>query len=155
MHQLGHRTGADGADIADLVAERVEHAAIGIEDLLVAADPDRQFAALRALGPAADRRVEHMDAALGQHAVQPANHRRRIGGQIEIHGARLQAGDQAVVRVEDDAFDLGRAGQAGEHHLGRLGDGARAIGPCRPGFDLRFRHPPVKVVHDDVEPRLA
>ena len=42
VHQLGDRAGADRADIAGLVADRVEHLLVPVEDLLVAADPQRQ-----------------------------------------------------------------------------------------------------------------
>ena len=47
VHQLRDRAGADRADIAGLVADRVEHLLVPVEDLLVAADPQRQLAATR------------------------------------------------------------------------------------------------------------
>src|SRR5438874_1810128 len=55
QRQIGDPAGADRADIARLVAHRVEHGLIAIEDLLVAADPKRQLPAPSAARPAADR----------------------------------------------------------------------------------------------------
>ena len=50
VHELGDRAGADRADIGRLVAHRVEHALVAVEDLLIAADPDRHPAAPRRRG---------------------------------------------------------------------------------------------------------
>ena len=48
VHQLGHRAGADRADVLHLVAHRVQHVLDVVEHVLVAADPDRQLAAVGA-----------------------------------------------------------------------------------------------------------
>jgi hypothetical protein len=47
--------------IGGLVAHRVEHRFVAVEDLLVAADPDRHLATGRTGGAPADRRIEHVE----------------------------------------------------------------------------------------------
>ena len=79
MHQLCHRAGADRPDIAGLVADRVEHFLVAVEDLLVTADPQCQPARRGTARPAADRRVEHIDMLFGEALVQLAHQGRRIG----------------------------------------------------------------------------
>src|SRR5208283_4541401 len=61
VHELGDGAGADRADIGRLVAHRVEHRLVAVEDLLVAAGPDRHLAAGSTPGAAADRRVENVE----------------------------------------------------------------------------------------------
>jgi hypothetical protein len=53
VHELGDGTRADRADIGSLVALRVEHRFVAVENLLVAAGPDRHLAAGRTRGAAA------------------------------------------------------------------------------------------------------
>jgi hypothetical protein len=67
VHELGDHAGADRADIGGLVAHRVERRFAAVEDLLVAAGPDRHLAAGRGAWAAADRRLER---AAGR-AVRP------------------------------------------------------------------------------------
>ena len=45
---------------------------MAVEDLLLAAGPDRHLAAGRSRGPAADRRVEHVKVFLGEGGVDLA-----------------------------------------------------------------------------------
>src|SRR5205085_7656490 len=54
VDELGDRAGADRADIARLVAHRVEDGFVAVEDLLVAADPQRELPGPSAARPAAD-----------------------------------------------------------------------------------------------------
>jgi hypothetical protein len=153
VHELGHRAGADRADIAGLVADRVEHLFVPVEDLLVAADPQRQPAGGGAARPAADRRVEHVDMLLGKAAVDLAHQGRRIGRQVEIGAAVLHAGEQAVC-PERDLLDLGRAGQRGEDDLALLGERLRAVGPDRAGGEVALGGGAPDVVDDELVPGL-
>src|SRR4030095_15865849 len=57
VHQLGDRGRADRTDIGNLVARRIEHRTIPLEDLLVAANPDRHLARVGAGRAAAHRTV--------------------------------------------------------------------------------------------------
>jgi len=54
VHELGDGTGADRADIAGLVADRVEHRLVPVEDLLITR-PERQAPEAAPLGPPENR----------------------------------------------------------------------------------------------------
>jgi len=51
VDELRDRSGADRPDVVGLIADRVEHRPVLVEDLLVAADPQRQLPALGAARP--------------------------------------------------------------------------------------------------------
>ena len=112
VHELGDRAGADRADIGRLVAHGVEHEFVPVEDLLVAADPDRHHAAGRTGGAAADRRVEHVEVLLGEGGVDFAHRRHRIGRHVEEGGVGAHALDQPV-GPKRHLFDIGRHRKCG------------------------------------------
>jgi hypothetical protein len=89
---------------------------VAVEDLLVAADPDRHFSAGGAGGAAADRRVEHVKIFLGEGGVDLAHHRHRIGRHVEEGGVGTHALDQPA-GPERHLFDIGRDRQRGEDDL--------------------------------------
>ena len=125
VHQLRNRTGTDGTDIAGGVAHGIQYRLILVEGRFVAADPDRHFAALGAVGPAADRCIHHFNALLLHRRVEAAHHGRRVRAEIEIGAALVEPRRQAVF-PEDDGLDFGRPRERCEddialrrHFLGR------------------------------------
>jgi hypothetical protein len=149
VHQLGDRAGADRADIARLVAHRVEHAFVAVELLLVAADPDRHLAAGGAARPAAHRRIEHVEVLFGEGGVDLAHDGHRIGRHVEERGIGPHPLDQPV-GAERHPLDIGRNGERGEHHFAGLGDLARRIGPDRPFRQKRLGRGAVEVVDGEL-----
>ena len=133
VHQLGDGARTDRADIACRVAHPVQHRLVFIECCLVAADPDRQAAAIGPARPAADRRIEEIHALLCKLRVQRTHDADRVGGQIEPGRALAEALDQAVV-AGADCLHVGRSRQRGEHKVRSFGHRARAF---RPGGAVR------------------
>jgi hypothetical protein len=148
VDELGDRRGADRPDIGGLVAHRVEHGLVSVEHVLVPADPDRELAGRCARGAAAHRRVQHVRALPGKGGVQLLHEAGRIGGEVEIGGARLDAGDQSV-GGERDRLHVGRLRQRGEDHVGHFCERARALRPDGAGSDMMARRLPGKVVDDE------
>src|SRR5882724_9009374 len=70
VRELCYRGRAHRADIERLVTHRAEHGYIFVVARPIAADPDRQLAALRPAGTTTDRCVEEMDALLRQIPMQ-------------------------------------------------------------------------------------
>ena len=136
MHELGDGGRTDRADVARLIADRVEHRLVRVERRLVATDPDRKLAARRALRTAGHRRVEHVRALLGERRGEFFDKTLRIGREIEPGRAALDAREKAIGRKRD-LFDVERLRQRGQHHIGLLGDGARRVGPHGAGGDVR------------------
>ena len=97
--------------------------------------PDGEIAGGRAPGPAADRRVQHVDAAGGGLLVDAADERGGAGAEVEVDLALAQALEDAVL-AQAHGLDLGGAGQGGEHDFRRLGDFAGGVGPVRAGFQV-------------------
>ena len=153
VHELGHRAGADRADVAGRVAEGVEHGLVPVEDRLVAANPDRKLAGLGARGPAADRCVEQMHPALGKDLLDPAHQGRRVGGEIEARRALLQSRDQALC-AECDRLDLRRSGEREEDDLASLGHGSGRGCPLRAGLNMVARVLALHIVHHEIVARL-
>ena len=150
VHQLGDRAGADRADIAGLVAHRVEHALVAVELLLVAADPDRHLAAGSAAGAAADRRIQHVEVLLGEDRVDLAHHRDRVGRHVEKRGVGLHALDQTVL-AERHRLDIGRHRQRGEDDLRGCGELARGESAhSAPFAEKRLGRGAVEVVDDEL-----
>src|SRR5439155_16019950 len=110
VHELGDRAGADRADVARLVADRVEHLFVAVEDLLVAADPEGETPGGGAPRPTANRRIEHIDAFFAKAAVELAHQRRRVGREVEPGAAFRHPGKKAV-GSEPDRLDLGPTGE--------------------------------------------
>lgn len=104
---------------------------------------------MRALRPAADRCVEHVDILLGEGGIDPAHQRRRIGRQVEIGAVRLHAGEQPI-RPEWHRLDLGRARQRGEHHFAVLAERLRAVRPDRAGGEEFFGRCSADVMNDQL-----
>jgi hypothetical protein len=121
VHELGDRAGADRADIGGLVAHRVEHPLVAVEDLLVAAAPDCHLAAGRPRGAAVDRRIEHVEVLVGKGGVDLARHRHRIGRHVEEGGVGAHALDQTIW-PERHLFDIGRHRQRGDDDLALLAE---------------------------------
>src|SRR5205823_1731457 len=71
-------------------------ALVSLVDLLIAADPDGQRARLGAFRAAAHRRVEQVQAVLGERVVNAADRRRRVRGEVEQHGSTLHSAQEAV-----------------------------------------------------------
>src|SRR2546427_676289 len=138
VDELGHGAGADRPDIIGLVADGVEHGLELLEDGLVAADPQRQPSALGAARPAADRRVQHVDAARLEDRVDLAHDGRRVRGEIEERLAGGGAGQQPLLFVERDRLHLDRPRQRGGHDVGRLGHRAPRGDEARTGLYLRL-----------------
>src|SRR5262249_54763083 len=107
----------------------------------------------RALGPAAYRRIQHVQAALGEGCVNPAHHGRRVRGEIEVGRPLAKPGGEAL-GAERHRLDLGWARQRGEHHLGRLGDLAGALHPDRARREMRLRRRAPYVVHHELDSGL-
>src|SRR3989442_1731049 len=135
VHELGDGAGADRPDVGRLVAHRVEHGLVALEDLLVAADPDGELARLRAARPAAHRRVQHVHAALGEDLADPPHHGRRVRAEVEIRlAARHPVGERAL----DVTLEL-----IGSIERGEGGDGdetAVALGQSRALPDVGVEH---------------
>src|SRR4029453_10331754 len=88
----------------------VQHRLELVEHRALAADPERELARLRALGPAAHRRVEQVEALLGEGGVEPPDQPRRVGAEIEEGRAPIHAADQPI-RAQRHRFHLGRGGE--------------------------------------------
>ena len=136
VNELRDRARADGPDVVGLIADRVENRLVTFEHVLVAADPESQATRLGATRPAAHRRVEHVDPLLLELFVDPPHERRRVGREIEIDFPGSEPRAEPLC-AEGHRFDFHRPGQRREHDVGRLGDGARCVGPGRPGFQVR------------------
>src|SRR5262245_7197085 len=76
VHQLGHRAGADWADVTGCVTEGGEHRFVSIKDCLLAPHPDGKATRLGSLGSATHRSVKQVHAALSAQLVEPAHERR-------------------------------------------------------------------------------
>src|SRR5580698_11368635 len=76
VDELGDRSVAAVAEISHLIAEQIEDRLTIVVSRLLAADPDRELSGGRALGTAADRRVEHGNAGLGEVSRELAHQRR-------------------------------------------------------------------------------
>src|SRR5215475_12919580 len=68
VHELGHRSGPDGADETCCVTKGIEHVFVSIKDFLVAPDPDCKPTRLGSLGSAAHR-IAATDLGLSAHLV--------------------------------------------------------------------------------------
>src|SRR5713101_4693499 len=109
MHELRDGRRADWADVARLIADRVEHGLVLVEDLAIAADPDCELAGRGSTRTATDRRVEHMDAAIGESGIDAAHDGRRIRREVEICSARAQTAENAVL-AQCNFLHIGGAG---------------------------------------------
>jgi hypothetical protein len=135
VDKLGHRGTANRAHIRGLISDRVEHGLVLVEDVFVAANPDREFAGCRAARAAAHRGIEHVQTLFGKGRVQFLHDARRICRQVEIGGAGFHAGDQPV-RSKCDRFNVGRLRQRGEDHVGAASEGARIVCPGRARIEM-------------------
>jgi hypothetical protein len=153
VHELGNRAGADRPDIGRLVTHRVEHRLVTVEDLLIAADPDRHFAAGRTARAAADRRIEHVEVLLGEDGVDLAHRRHRVGRHVEERGVGAHALDQSV-GPERHLLDIGRHRQRGKNDLGLLADLLWRIGPDGTLGQERLGRRTAQIVHDKLVPGL-
>src|SRR5262249_55321561 len=73
VHELGHRSGADWANVACCVTEGVEHWLVGIEQCLLAAHPNGEPTRLGTLGSATHRSVKQVEASVFAHLVDGAD----------------------------------------------------------------------------------
>jgi len=85
--------------------------------------------------------------------VQAAHQRRRIGREVEQHGALVEAVGQPVF-AERHRFELGRSRQGGEHHLACLGNGLWGRCPLGAGGEVGTGVLTLQVVHDELVARL-
>jgi len=151
--RLGHLAGPAGPAVGHRRAHHLEQIAVGFEDVLVAADHDRERPVDGALLAAADRRVEHVDARVGEFSGDLLGDGGRDGRVVDQGHPLAQPVDHGVVLVlaaEYHRPDVRRVGETREHDVCTLGDarGRLAVAPAvvdevRDGF-LRA------VVPDDV-----
>jgi hypothetical protein len=65
VDELGHGGAADRPDIGGLIADRVEHCLVSVEDVFISADPDCELAGCCTRWAAAHGRVQHVRTLLG------------------------------------------------------------------------------------------
>src|SRR3954451_1815848 len=92
---------ADGSDVHDRLAERLEERLRAREVLLAAAGHDRQRRLAGADVAAGDGRVDPADAALAARLRDLARDDRRDRAHVDHERALTRAGHEAVVAVED------------------------------------------------------
>jgi hypothetical protein len=155
VDELGHRAGPDGADVAHLVPDGVEHRLAPLEDGPVAAHPQRQPPRLGPARPPAHRRIQQVHAPALEDGVDAPDDGRRIGGQVDDGLTGLQPRQQASRGVEHHGLDLGRPRQRREDEVGGLRDGARRVGPAGSRRDVRRPGLRAEVVHDQRVPGPA
>ena len=149
VHELRHRTSSDWANVVGLVSHRVQRGLYPVEDLAVAADPDREFAGPSALRASADGGVHDVDAARCQLRVNLADHFGRAGAEVQIDLALGQALVQSVL-AERDRFYLHRTRKRREYYLGLLRHLAGRVGPLRSHLQMRRRGLAANVVDDQI-----
>jgi hypothetical protein len=88
--------------------------------------------------------------SLGEGSVELLHDARRIGRQVEIGGARLDASDEAV-RSERDRLHIARFRQRGKDDVGLPCEGARALRPDGAIGQMMAGRLPVQVVDDQLE----
>ena len=86
---------------------------------------------------AGNRRVEHRQAALGEFGGDRATRVRRDGAHVDIDGAALQAGDDAVA-AERDRVHRRRIGDDREHDVRARRGRARRRRVAHAGGDERL-----------------
>src|SRR6266436_7042092 len=85
MHQLGDSASTYWTDVVRFVSNSIEHMFILVINRSVATDPDRQPSATGPVRPATHWGVQHVRPHLGEHGMDVAYQRRRVGTQIEVN----------------------------------------------------------------------
>ena len=127
-------------------ANGVQHRLDLIVGAPVAAHHHRQSAGRRAVHPAAHRRVQNRYAPRRAFVVNAANHRRRVGGQVNIHAAGAGCGHNAAF-PHYHGLNIPRHWQRGEHSVLAGHAAGRRIGPLRPHFQQVGGRLPTQVMH--------
>ena len=109
---LADRTGADVAAVDHVAADGSQHRLEAVEGGAVAADHDGQRARRRAVGAAADRRVQQRHAPLGTSFLQPPDYGGRVGGEVEDDRAATCALQDSALS-QDHCLYVPRDGEAG------------------------------------------
>jgi len=117
---------------------------------LSSADPDRELAGRRPCRAAAHGRVQHVRTLLGEGSVELLHDARRIGRQVEIGGAGLDAGNEPIW-PERDRLHIARLRQRGEDDVGLPCEGSRAVCPDGTVGKMMAGRLPVQVVDDQPE----
>jgi hypothetical protein len=94
-----------------------------------------------------------MRALLGKGRMQLLHHARRIGRQVEIGGAGLDAGQQSV-RPQCNSLHIRWFRQRREDHFGLACERSRTVRPDRSGIEMMAGRLPVQIVDDEFEPGL-
>jgi hypothetical protein len=134
LHRLA---GAGGADVHDGAAHDVEVRPRRLDVLGGPTDHDRERALLRAGLAAAHGRVDHADAALVPRLRDGAGHVGADRGAVDVQGAGLRGGVDAVVAPspmsQRDVLDVRAVRHHRDHDLGVAhGVGHAARGPPAP-----------------------
>src|SRR5262245_47232266 len=110
--------------------------------MFVPADPDCELAGCCTSWAAAHGRVQHVRTLQGEGSVELLHNTRRIGRQVEIGSAGLDAYDEAV-SPECDRLHIGRLRQRGENYVGLPCKCARAVRPDSAGSKMMAGRLPV------------
>src|SRR5947209_5795384 len=104
MHQLGDSASTDWTDVVRLVPNSIEHMFILVINCSVATDPNRQPSATGPVRPATHWGVQHMRTHFGEHVMDVAHQRRRVGTQIEVDFARAYPMQEAMLTEGDRLY---------------------------------------------------
>ncbi len=140
IDHLGKLARAHGAHQGHRPGVTIDHRAGALEGRLVAADHDRQHAALGAALTARYRRIEEADAVPCPGLRDLAGDAGGGGGVIDQDGALGQTGERPM-GAEHDASEVVVIADADEGNLGAFGGGGGGRGVAaamsrNPGFGL-------------------
>lgn len=133
VDQLGQLARALAADVGDRLAHRLQHGHGPRHLFGVAADHDAERTPRRALAAAANRGVEHVDAALGQPGGDGPAGFRADGAAIDDQRARPRPGQHAVA-PEDDGLHVGRVADADDEDVAAAGHIGGVVADGRAGL---------------------
>src|SRR5712691_7492899 len=105
MHQLGDGASTDWTNVVRFVSNSIEHMFILVINRSVATDPDRQSSATSPVWPATHWGVQHVRPRFGEHVMDVAHQRRRVGTQIEVNLTWAYPMQQAIL-TEGDRLHL-------------------------------------------------